>query len=112
MATYSRLHPTNDAVAYTSLTPMMEYMDSNVITTFGPIYAPQLYARDLTALEIASSGKVAITLLDEHAFDIVDNSNNVILFQARDENSFKFQTENSEAYLFLGNDSNIVMHGE
>ena len=106
---YTTLVPTGDVVSYTSLTPDIEYMSSNIISTFGPIYAPKLYASELSALELASSGKIAITLLDEHAFDITDNSNNVILFTARDSNSFLLQTENNQSFLSLGNDSNAIL---
>ena len=107
MSIYTTLYPTQDPIAYTSVAPGVEYVDSNIVTTLGPIYAPKIYARELTGLEIASSGKIAVTLLDEHAFDITDNTQNVILFTARDGNSFKLETEGGNAYLQLGPDSNV-----
>eukprot|EP00873_Tetraselmis_striata_P027041 jgi/Tetstr1/447305/TSEL_034742.t1 len=106
---YTTITPTNDLVSYTSVSPSIDYVEDNVISTFGPIYTPKLYSSELTALEIASSGKIAITLLDEHAFDISDDSSNNVLFTARDGNSWKFHTENDEAFLTLDTDSNAVL---
>ena len=55
----------------------------------GPIWCPRVYGKDLTAFEIASSGKVAITLNDIHSLDFsrttyIDASNykNTILSQS------------------------------
>lgn len=111
MSQYSTLYPTNDVQSYTSGSPNTEYVDSNVITTLGPVYTPKVYASELDVLEIASSGKVAVTLLDEHAFDIVDNTSNVIFFTARDNNSFKFQTEAGTESLSLGPDGDVEIAG-
>ena len=51
---YSTLQPTLDSISYTSVTPGVDYVDSNIITTLGPVYTPKIYARDLTGLEIAA----------------------------------------------------------
>lgn len=56
------------------------YPDSNTIAITGPIWLPRVYGKDLTAFEIASSGKIAISLNDIHTVDItrsnyVDASN-------------------------------------
>ncbi len=74
MSQYSILYPTQDPISYTSGAPDLEYVDNNIVTALGPIYTPKIYARELTGLEIASSGIFAVTLLDEHAFDITDNA--------------------------------------
>jgi uncharacterized protein (DUF2345 family) len=65
------------------------YPDSNTIAIAGPIWCPRIYGKDLTAFEIASSGKVAITLNDIHALDFsrasyINSSNykNTILSQS------------------------------
>jgi uncharacterized protein (DUF2345 family) len=46
------------------------YPDSNTIAITGPIWLPRIYGKDLTAFEIASSGKIAISLNDIHTLDI------------------------------------------
>jgi hypothetical protein len=61
------------------------YPDSNMTGIFGPIWLPRVYGKDLTAFEIASSGKIAITLNDVHSLDI-SKSNYV------DEFNFKITT--------------------
>ncbi len=58
------------------------YPDSNTIAITGPIWLPRIYGKDLTAFEIASSGKIAISLNDIHTVDI-SRSNYV------DSNNFK-----------------------
>ena len=65
---YATLAPTNDAVTYNNTA--MFYPDASVADTFGTILAPKLYAKDVDVLELASSGKVALTLADEHAVDM------------------------------------------
>ena len=65
---YATLAPTNDAVTYNDTA--MFYPDASVVDTFGTILAPKLYAKDVDVLELASSGKVALTLADEHAVDM------------------------------------------
>ena len=46
------------------------YPDSNSITVFGPTYVPRIYGLNLTALEIASSGTIDITLNDTYSLNI------------------------------------------
>ena len=111
MSSYSTLLPTNDVVAYTSATPQTDYPVTTAINTFGPVHAPKLHAFELDALELASSGKIAVTLQDEHAFDIVDNSSDVILFTARDNNSFKWMTEGSEAHISIDTSGDVTTVG-
>ena len=49
------------------------YPSSNLYNVFGPVYLPRIYGKDLSAFEIASSGKVSITLQDTWALDIDRN---------------------------------------
>jgi uncharacterized protein (DUF2345 family) len=69
--TYDIITNSIDTIDYTpSATNTSLYMDSNYISTFGPIWVPRVYGKDLTAFEIASSGKIAITINDVHSLDI------------------------------------------
>lgn len=71
MVTYDAIAGTADTIDYTaSATDTSLYPDSNNISIFGPIWLPRIYGKDLTAFEIASSGKIAITVNDVHALDI------------------------------------------
>lgn len=57
----------------------IEYPTPNIVDVFGPIYTPRLYAKDLTAMEIASSGGVSFALNDARALDIYDTTDATIL---------------------------------
>jgi hypothetical protein len=46
------------------------YPDSNTVSVLPTIWAPRIYGKDLTAFEIASSGKLAISLYDIHTIDV------------------------------------------
>jgi hypothetical protein len=62
------------AVTYPS-SSTIGYPSSNFYNVFGPVYLPRIYGKDLSAFEIASSGKIAVTLRDQWAFDLDRDSN-------------------------------------
>lgn len=100
MAEYSVLYPTNDIVKYTSATPDLQYIKNDIETLFGPINAPKLYAQELDTLELASSGKVAFTLSNSHALDLLSDGADVRL-RARDSLSLVLVTESSNVSIKL-----------
>lgn len=57
----------------------VEYPSPQIVDVFGPIYTPRLYAKDLTAMEIASSGGVSIAVNDVRSIDIYEQSNVAVL---------------------------------
>lgn len=64
------------------------YPDNDVVSIFGPIFTPRIHSKYMDALEIASSGKVALTLSDQHAMDIrLDESLGTVEMVARNGNS-------------------------
>lgn len=50
------------------------YPDCNNIGIVGPLYLPRVYGSNLTAFEIASSGKIALSLNDVHSLDITKSN--------------------------------------
>ncbi len=52
----------------------IEYPSPDIVDVFGSIYTPRLYAKDLTAIEIASSGGVSFAVNDARALDIYDTA--------------------------------------
>jgi hypothetical protein len=52
----------------------IDYPSPDIVDVFGPIYTPRLYAKDLTAMEIASSGGVSFAVNDARALDIYDTA--------------------------------------
>lgn len=69
--TYDALMNDTQLIQYTATASNTSlYPDSNTIAITGPIWLPRVYGKDLTAFEIASSGKIAISLNDIHTVDI------------------------------------------
>lgn len=56
----------------------VNYPSPDFTSLFGPILAPRIYAKDLTALELASSGKVVVSLNDVQSIDFSNNTTNDI----------------------------------
>jgi hypothetical protein len=48
---------------------------SDEIAVLGPIYVPRVYGKDLTALELGSSGKVVVTLDDLKSLELAKDAN-------------------------------------
>ena len=83
-------------------TSTIGYPTSDVYTVLGPVYLPRIYGKDLTAFEIASSGKVAVTLKDTHAFDLeYDPATTTSSISAVNGESFKLQADNGTTSLLL-----------
>jgi uncharacterized protein (DUF2345 family) len=74
------------------------YPDSNNISIFGPLYLPRVYGKDLTNFEIASSGKISITINDVHALDF-SKTGRVTKLQAKSNDSFEINVSSNQMYL-------------
>lgn len=68
------------------------YPSSDTYSVLGQLYLPRIYGKDLSALEIASSGKIAISLYDEHLFDITKDGG--VSFQTTSNNSLSLNSSN------------------
>lgn len=88
-------------------TDTLSYPASDEVTVLGPVYLPRIYGKDLTAFEIASSGKIAITLQDVHSFDL-ERSGNDVRFEAKPSDNFKFLTDRTTFYSTAGGDVTLV----
>ena len=83
---YSSLFPTGDVVSYDDT--LVIYPEKDVVSIFGPIFTPRIHSKYMDTLELASSGKVALTLADQHALDIrLDESLGAVEMAARNGNS-------------------------
>uniref|UniRef100_A0A6C0BEN4 Uncharacterized protein n=1 Tax=viral metagenome TaxID=1070528 RepID=A0A6C0BEN4_9ZZZZ len=83
------------------------YVDSNFITTFGPIWLPRIYGKDLTAFEIASSGKIALTINDVHSIDI-SRSNNTNTIGSYSNTSLELMAGDNDMKLFMDAATNHI----
>jgi len=89
------------------------YPDSNTIAIAGPIWLPRIYGKDLTAFEIASSGKIAISLNDIHTLDVqrttyVDDSNFKNTIVSQSNYSFELSANNNDLFIMMDAYSNNI----
>lgn len=60
-----------EEIVVQSQNSIINYVDLiDTVHTFGRVFLPSIYGKDLSAFEIASSGKIVLTLNDTHALDI------------------------------------------
>ena len=77
------------------------YPDKEFTNVLGTVYLPRIYGKELSYLELGSSGKIAVTLTDIHSFDIA-NSNNVVYFNATNAEKFALVPKDAEKTVSLG----------
>ena len=94
------------------------YPSSNQVSIFGPVYLPQVYARDLASLQIASSGAIDVVLNDAAAFALRESAGttslvaqtDVFAISAADSNAFVAVNSVDDTVYIKG--SNIVLDGD
>lgn len=87
------------------------YPDYNQVNVMGPLYVPRVYGKDLSALEIASSGIIAISLRDVHSFDFDRNiatSNITLKTLAQDSFAIGVNTDRMGLQFAAAGDANDV----
>lgn len=105
--TYDTLINDTQLIQYTiGATNTNLYPDSNTIALTGPIWLPRVYGKDLTAFEIASSGKIAISLNDIHTIDITRSN---YVNGTNYKNTMVSQSNYSLEMLANGTDLQIMM---
>lgn len=68
MTDYDSITASSEKIQYSANVGL--YPEADTISILGPVWLPRVYGKDLTAFEIASSGKIAITINDVHSLDI------------------------------------------
>ena len=101
---YNNIDPTSVGSPASGL----QYPSSNFITTFGPVYLPRVYASNLSALEIGSSGTIEYTLYDVSSLEMSRNvaSSNVIIQTPNLQDSLWIGANNSNMYLSMNSKEN------
>lgn len=89
----------------------VDYPSSGMYNVMGPVYLPRIYGKDLSAFEIASSGKVSITLHDTYAFDLDRDTDTATTFLATvPGDSFKIQANGDQVSMaFDANTNDMVL---
>ena len=88
-----------------STIPYEELVES--VQTFGRLYLPSVYGKDLSSFEIASSGKIVLSLNDQHAVDIIEAETMVFVKPAA-ENSIQVALLEDLAHVSLVKDGQYV----
>lgn len=92
-----------------SATDTSLYPDSNNISIFGPLWLPRVYGKDLTNFEIASSGKISITINDVHSLDF-SKANGITKLQAKSNDSFEINvSSNQMSFTFDATTNDITL---
>jgi uncharacterized protein (DUF2345 family) len=112
--TYDSITNSADLIKYLPNSPYVNvYPDSNSVSIYGPIWLPRIYGKDLTAFEIASSGKIAITINDIHSLDVSNsnygaatNSNILTTLNTKSNYALEMMTNNRDLQVVLDSYSN------
>ena len=117
--TYDTITNSTDLMNYVQGSPnTYMYPDSNTVSIYGPIWLPKVYGKDLTAFEIASSGKIAITINDVHSLDVSNsnydaNSNILTTLNTKSNYALEFMTNSRKLKVVLDSYSNDMrLHAE
>ena len=94
------------------LEPVVQTADSTMPysmgeNTFGRLYLPSVYGKDLSAFEIASSGKIVLSLNDRHAVNISE-ADAMVYVQPAASNSVQVSLPNDIAHMTLNADGQYV----
>jgi hypothetical protein len=83
------------------------YPNAQEVSTFGQLYVPRIYAKDVSVLEIASSGKMAVSLEDTHALDILKEDSNIFI-GAKSNYSLTLANSNASSIVRIVGDTNDI----
>ena len=87
---------TSTPFTYTSEDPSVSYphtSDDGPYTILGPVLLPQIYGKDLNAIEVGSSGIIALSIYDKNVLNINSNLNTTNI----DGSSFNMITVESQS---------------
>jgi hypothetical protein len=107
---YDNITGSSGTISYSSGSPSVTYPDAGIYNVLGVTLAPRLYAKDLTALELASSGRISTVLNDVFAFDLSEASNQVLL-QTRSNAGWEIANGTRDASFFLNADDTFQLSG-
>jgi len=84
-------------------TTFPNYPESNMETMFGPVLLPKIYAKGLSALEIASSGAIILSINDFETLNISNNeSTRQTIFQSTSNYHLKFYPNDDDKTVQVG----------
>lgn len=105
MTDYDSLTASTESIQYSANVGM--YPEADTISILGPVWLPRVYGKDLTAFEIASSGKIAITINDIHSLDI-SKIGQITTLSTKSNDSLEYSVNNGSMKMNFNSDSNDV----
>lgn len=118
MSTYDSITNSTDLINYGTAPGYTNmYPDSNSVNIYGPIWLPRIYGKNLTAFEIASSGKIAITINDIHSLDVLNStysnltgtSNGILTtFNTKSNYAMEMMTNNRDMKMLMDSYNNTM----
>ncbi len=109
--TFDYITGSSDTIAYKTGSNTEIYPDNSNVAILGQVWLPRVYGKNLTAFEVASSGKIAITLNDIYSLDIgvvTSGSNMINQFKTKSNYSLEMATANEKAALRLDGSNNTA----
>lgn len=115
---YSQIGGGDDTIEYLT-TPVLseQYPDASTVNIMGPLWLPKVYGKNLSAFEIASSGKVAITVRDIHTMDINSDKFNGVdgtlltTLMTKSNYAIEMMANNRDVRLLMDTyQNNVVVH--
>ena len=99
-------------ISYTVDNGVYEYPSADAINVMGPLYLPRIYGKDLSSFEIASSGKIALSIRDVHSIDLDrDSALSNITLSTLCNDTFIISTNNSNmTMIFDANKKDIDLY--
>lgn len=85
-----------------------EYPLQDTFNTSATLHLPRIYGKDLTAFEIASSGKIAVTLSDVYSFDLERRGESNVFLQTVEQDSMTFAADGDKYSISLNPASNVL----
>lgn len=98
-----------EPILYTTYTPFELYPSSNMTNLFGPIYTPQVFAKDLDTLELASSHCISFAVNETRVLNMCRNdATSTTSLSASSNESLLIEIENGNASILLDETSKNV----
>lgn len=105
MTDYDNLTASTEKIQYSANAGL--YPEADTISILGPVWLPRVYGKDLTAFEIASSGKIAITINDVHSLDI-SKVGQITTLSTKSNDSLQYNVNNSAMMMDFDSTTNNV----
>lgn len=96
------------SISYSATATEFDYPPADVYNVISTLHVPRVYGKDLSAFEIASSGKISVTLSDLYSFDLERGLNSNVILKTVAQDSFTIAADDGQYSFTLDPSSNLV----